>query len=246
MPPSTPPPKPPRKPPESQTAADLFPTDSDASAPYWPTHLIDIFIDPGRFFSSKTALGNLFYLAIAVLIAGLSESISYVDQLLLETEIGGAQNSWEDLAPMLQSWPTFWVTSLLGSVLTGALIWVVGGWFFRLRIRLSGAPKPDPRLARIAFVYSLLVRSLPHLLLVVFWTFAYSKGYGDAFGQNMGLSLLLTSGFAFGELFSAYTSVVTLFAVERDRARLWFIIAPAVFYAFSLALVISAVKTATA
>lgn len=240
-----PPSKPPPKPPEGQTAADLFPTDSAASSPYLPIHLIDIFIDPRRFFSSKTALGNPLNLVIAVLIAGLSEGISYVDQLLLETEIGGAQNSWEDLAPMLQSWPTFWITSLLGSVITGALLWVIGGWLFRLRIRLSGAPEPDPRLSRIVFAYSLIVRTLPHLLLVVLWAIAY-EGYGEAFGKNMGLSLLLTSGFAFGELFSAYTGVVTLFAVERDRARLWFIIAPAVFYAFSLALVISAIKTATA
>lgn len=245
MPPSKPPATPPTKPPEGQTAADLFPTNSNASSPYWPTHLIDIFIDPRRFFSSKTALGNPVYLIIAVVIAGLSEGISHVDQLLLETEIGGAQNSWEDLAPMLQSWPTFWVTSLLGSVITGALLWVIGGWLFRLRVRLSGAPDPDPRLSRIVFAYSLLVRTLPHLLLVLFWAFAY-EGYGEAFGKNMGLSLLLTSGFAFGELFSAYTGVVTLFAVERARARLWFMIAPAVFYAFSLAIMISAIKTATA
>lgn len=238
--PSEPTPRP--KPPENQTAAQLFPPDSKGISPYWPNHLIDIFIDPKQFFSPKAALGKPVYLVIAVLLTGLSAGISRIDQLLLETELGSEQNYWQELGPLLQSWPNFWITGLMGSAIVGALLWLVEGWIFRVRIKLSGDLDPDPQLARIVYIYSFLVRAIPHILLILFWTVTRSH-YQAAYTQGMALTLLLTSAFSFGELLSAYTGVVTLFSVERDRARLWFVIAPAVVYAVSLAFLVSALQT---
>ena len=121
----TPPPEQPnQKSPERQTAAELFPPDGDGIAPFWPTHLIDIFIEPRAFFSPKAALGKPIYLAMAVLMAGLSQGISRIDRLLLDTQIVGTKTNWEELSPILQSWPTFWVTNLIGGAIAGILLWL--------------------------------------------------------------------------------------------------------------------------
>lgn len=242
------PPKPPNQEPKKQSpdqetntyGPNPFPTDGEGISPYSLKYLIDIFIEPQQFFSGEAALGQPLYLLIAVWLAGLSYCFYSIEQNLLATDRGIdlSASIVETLDAIVAAWPSFWMRSLISSLLCGLMLWIIGAWWFRVRIQLSGDLNPNPRLAKVVYFYSLLVKSLPHILLVVIWTVMYPS-YKAAFSEGKMLVTLLTAAFGFGELFTAYVGVKTLFTVSKTGAQVWFVALPAAFYAFGLAALLS-------
>ena len=219
---------------KGQPAATLFPSNSQGISPFSPNHLIDIFIDPQRFFSTEAALGRPFSLFITALLLGLS-TVLYVilgDTLLVITETIDAPRIPPDL---INSWVELWMGLLVTGVVTSAFLWFVAGWWFRERALLSGARRPDFQLSRIVYVYSSLVRSLPLLLMLLVWTFRYPN-YAAVPSQEIFIASALSVVFSCGELVTAYVGVRTLFDVDKWRAGIWFVMGPAVWYAVALSL----------
>lgn len=228
-----------KRPQKNKTAATLFPPNSKGISPYSPNHLIDVFIDPQRFFRTdgagdKASLGRPIHLFIAALLLGIS-SVLYVilgDTLLVITENSDAPRVPLEL---INSWVELWMGLLVGGVVTSAFLWFVAGWWFRERVLLSGARRPDFRLARIVYVYASLVRSLPPLLMLLIWSFRYPN-YAAVSSQEIFVAAALSVVFSCGELVTAYIGVRTLFDVDKWRAGIWFVMGPAVWYAVALSL----------
>lgn len=225
---------------KGQTADTIFPRDSEAFSPYRPSHLIKIFLRPRAFFSPAAALGPQKYLVLACWLMGTSFAITRVEQQLVKAEIGSVDLNL-NLYGLLLTWPIFWPVVLVLGLWAGGLFWIVGGWWFRLRIKFSGDPNPDPRMSRLVMVYAGLVSALPHLVFVLWWTLRY-ENYLIAYAQELLLAVILFA-LSFVELFSAYRGVRKFFVVGRWRARLWFIILPALLYlgTFGLVAIIFAV-----
>ena len=244
-PPKPEPPKkdPSRRPSDTETNAygpNPYPPDGKGTSPYWPPYLIDIFIEPRQFFSGQAALGRPFYLFIAVWLGGLSYYFYSIEQNLLAAS---RSTDFSDrvmalLETIITSWQNFWLQSIFSSALCGLLLWVIGAWWFRVRIQLSGDLHPNPKLAKVVYFYSLLVKSIPHCLLVLVWTVQYPS-YEAAFEQSKLLAILLTAAFGFGELLTAYIGVKTLFTVSKSSAQVWFVAMPAAYYAVGLFMLIS-------
>ena len=219
---------------KGQTADALFPRNSQAPSPFSPGYLTRIFLDARWFFSPEAALGKQVNLAITCWIIGTSIAITRLEQQLIRAELG-TSNLNLNLFELILQWHIFWPLALALGLLGGWVFWFIGGWWFRLRIKFSGAPNPDPRMSRLVMVYAGLVSAIPHLAFVLWWTLIF-ENYLTAYAQDFVLTLVLYS-LSFWELFSAYRGVRTLFAVDRWRARLWFIILPALLYLTTFGLV---------
>lgn len=219
---------------KDQTSDALFPRCRKSISPYRPGHLATIFLSARDFFSPTAALGNQGYLAIACWLMGTSIAITRLEQQLVKAELGTTDINL-NLFELVLKWSVFWPLVLSLGLVAGWLFWFIGGWWFRLRIKFSGAPNPDPRMSRLVMVYSGLVSAIPHLAFVMWWTLLY-ENYLIAYAQGIFLTVVLFA-FSFLELFSAYRGVRMLFSVDRWRARLWFIILPALLYLATFGLV---------
>lgn len=222
--------------PKDGKAEELFPVDGDGTSPYHPKHFLDIFIAPQDFFSAKLALGKPIYLVLAGWLQGVVFILIGIGQEVARSKMGlSTQELPEEL---LNSWPTMWMSLYMTSAIVGTIMWFVGGYLFKLRVLLSGVPEPDLPLARIIYIYSSLVRSLPLFILLIAWTILYPN-YGEAFDQGaIKLAELLNIVFSLGEMITAYIGVRTLFSVDRRRALLWFVVAPAAWFAANFSTVV--------
>jgi hypothetical protein len=104
----------------------------------------------------------------------------------------------------------------------GLFSWLFFGWWFRMRLRLSGARRPEPRPARLVWLYAHLPFSA---LLVgeVMVGMLQHRNYITALREDFPL---LSVGLLFWGNFIAYRGVVACFEVKRSHARWWFLILP--------------------
>jgi len=125
---------------------------------------------------------------------------------------------------ILGSWPLFWLFVLSVGVVSALLLWFIGGWWYNLRIRWSGAGAHEERAGRLVYVFSGFVVALP-----VFAYTAIATGLYDNYGAAwiaLGNWSLLFLVFPFWSVLVSYLGVCTQFPVSIRGARLWFLILP--------------------
>ncbi len=92
----------------------------------------------------------------------------------------------------------------------------------------SGAPSPDPRLARLLFIYSSFVYAGPAVLALLGQTAAYSN-YLEAYQSETVFSLVVLVA-VFWSIATTYRGALALFPVQRSRVLLWFVVLPTLFF----------------
>lgn len=206
----------------------LPPAIGPAPSPFWPQHLIDLFFRPTRFFSGQLALGRTPYVALVTWAFGISSVLDRIDMRMLQAELSDDPERWQVLEALIGDWPRLWAVVLASGAVSGILLWWIGGWWCRVRLRWSGAEDPDTLLPRLLLIYSSFVFAGPVVLALVAQTLLYPN-YRAAFEAESSFDLLVLS-LVFWSLFTTYKGALALFSVSRARARLWFIALPAVFY----------------
>ncbi|MFC1895484.1 hypothetical protein ACFL0Q_02325 [Thermodesulfobacteriota bacterium] len=207
-------------------------------SPLLPQHLIDLFIRPHRFFSGQLALGNIPHAVLIAWCYGASTGINKIEQNLLRAEIGRPRPGWDQLAPYLVDWwPGFWAYLLVFGALSGLMLWWLGGWWFSVRLRWSGAINPERRMARLVMVYSAFVHAGPTVAAALVYT-AFFDNYAEAFSYDEPFSLILLI-FPFWSVAASFTGVRSVFGVSGWRPRLWFLVLPILVYIVSLGVVVS-------
>jgi len=205
------------------------PIDVEGPSPLWPRHLADLFVRPRRFFADQLALGKTPYAVLVAWCYGMSAAIDRIDQEMLRAQVGHARPGWDSMAPYVAGWwPGFWLFVLGIGALSGVLIWLLGGWWFALRVKWSGAADPDRRLARLVMVYSGFVHAAPAIIAAVIYMFFFAS-YAQASASDEAYSLILLV-FPFWSCWVSYTGVRTLYGVSGWRTRWWFLILPWLFY----------------
>ena len=126
------------------------------------------------------------------------------------------------------SWAAFWPFILIAGAFYAALVWLIGGWWYRVRLRWSGDANADPFSARIVFTYTNAMTALPALLVTGVYTFVY-ESYRAAWASEEAWSSLLII-FLVWECIASYKGVRTTFAVSKWKARLGFLSVPLGFY----------------
>jgi hypothetical protein len=189
---------------------------------------VDLFVRPRRFFG-EVALGKTPYVVFVTWCYGIASAIERIDEELLREQLGRPRPGWTEISPYLtQSWLGFWIWALVAGVVGGLFLWHVGGFWYAVRLRWSGATDPDRRLARLAFTYSAFVASIPVILAAAVRT-ALFPNHLAAFQADEVWSLALLV-FPFWSLVASFAAATELFPVRRGRALLWFAVLPGTFY----------------
>lgn len=199
-------------------------------SPYWPRHLFNLFLRPTDFFKGQLALGKTPNIIIAAWTLGMSGIIDRIDTQIMKAELSDNQTKWNILHLLLDNWLNMWGIVLISGAVTGYFYWLIGGWWCQLRLKWSGAPSPDARLARLLIIYSSFVYSAPAVLVLLAQTFMYSN-YLEAYSSDhpITFAVLLT---LFWSVVTTYKGATALFPVKRGKALLWFVILPILFFLF--------------
>jgi hypothetical protein len=195
-----------------------------------------LFFQPSEFFR-RVDLDHRWWFLSALLIAGISSASGRVDQNLIREELGQARPGWDQLAPYLvDSWLTFWVFILVTATMYAAFYWYVGGWWYKVRLKWSGASDPDARTARLVMVTAAVVLGLPTVLLLVAQTVVFPS-YRVAWESDEFLSAALLI-FPFWSVYTSYRGVRTRFDVAKWKSRVWFLILPSLVFVFAFGVIV--------
>lgn len=197
---------------------DLPPSIGPGPSPFWPQHLIDVFIHPTLFFSSQLALGHTPYVILVTWCFGVADAINSSNQT-----VGFGTG-------LSTSWTLFWFFCLVTGAITGLILWLIGGWWYHVRLSLAGRPGADRKLARLVYIYSSFVESAPIVLLGLIQTLLYESP--DAAWEARGpLSSIFVVVFPFWSIGTSYTGVQVVFGLSGRGPKVWFLVLPVIVYA---------------
>ncbi|MCP3984405.1 MAG: hypothetical protein GY723_08445 [bacterium] len=195
------------------------------AAPLIPASMAALFFRPRHFFSGHFALGSTPYLLFVILIVGIAGVMRNIENKLAGAELGGRESIYTSLA---ESWLTYWGCVVLLGVIGGVFLWALGGWWYRMRIRFSGAKDVDPQEARLVYIYASYVWSLPNVLWIVAATLLYANFLEYWHTDELWSSLLLV--FPIWSVWVSYRGAREVFEVKRWPARIWLFILPIAIY----------------
>lgn len=209
------------------------------SSPLRPGSLLELFLQPTRFFSGHISRGATPYVVFVTAVCGVAYAMGRVDKQVMKADLGARANALGqvnalDQMGILESWLLFWGFVLLVGLVAAAFLWAVGGWWYRVRIKWSGAPDPDPRTARVVYIYATFVHALPALLVVAVATILYAdyRVYWQADEMWPSIGIL----FPFWSCVTSYKGVRATFDVSSWKARIWFLILPIIVYTLGFGL----------
>ncbi len=195
----------------------------------------DLFLRPSTFFAA-VSLDHRWWYGSILCLWGISQSSARIDQSLMRAELGQPRPGWEELGPWVTgSWASFWTVLLVAGLVGALFYWYVGGWWYRLRLRFSGAVAPDARTARLVMTSAAAVVALPTVLFLIGYTLAFPD-YLAAWNSDEAFSTVLLA-FPFWGAYVSYRGVRTRFDVGRWRSRIWFLILPCLTFVMALGLI---------
>lgn len=199
------------------------------------SRLVALFVNPSRFFASFHELARPPLLLMATLCLGIASMVDRIEQHLLRAEMGQSASGWSEVSPwLLHSWSTLWVVLVVLGAINVPLFWYLGGWWYRLRLKWSGATALDSLRPRLLFVYSSLVYALPVVLVMVGETLLFPnyRLARDAEGSWTLIFVVLS----FWSVVVSYWGATRTFTLARRKALIWFLLLPWTLYAVELGL----------
>jgi hypothetical protein len=187
--------------------------------------LTSLYFRPSHLFADITPLKAKPAFLIVAWIAGITSAIDRFDVNLVRSELMGRATP---TAFLMDSWLAFWPFILAVGAVYAAMVWLIGGWWYRMRLSWAGAANPDPFAARIVYIHQDLVVGLPAVISTVIQTFVF-ESYRAAWASDEAWSGLLII-FIGWSCIASYKAVRAAFAVGKWKARFWFLILPMGFY----------------
>ena len=204
--------------------ADAAITEPDASAPPRVLWLIYLFLRPRSFFRHFVVEPAPGLTALCAWFYGMAGVIGQFELDVFQGEAPTGDDS------LLLLWAFI---AGLGAV-AGVGYFIIGGWWYRVRLKWSGAQSPDSRLARRVYLFAAQIVALPAIVRTALATHRYAAG-GEAPASDAPVWYALFLFFCIWSSWNSYVGVRTAFDVRRGRALTWFFILPGALYAFFLA-----------
>ena len=156
--------------------------------------------------------------------------------LLLTIWVLGIGSMADRLLGSLQgysSWGEIWAIAIFGGILTGAIGYYIGGWFYYVRVVWSkGAGTIHT--ARNIYTFSSLPISAAAIGSLFFNHLAYGSDYfkiyhSEASRVDLIFVFLAIAAIAYS-IYIGYRAVRDVMHAQKNRGMFWFVIAPAIFY----------------
>lgn len=139
--------------------------------------------------------------------------------------------------PFIDSWSQMLVFTAIAGMISGAIWWSVGGWWYRKRLAWSGAANPEPVLSRKVYLYAAQVCALPHLAACIAAFITFPTPVAAMQGESRWDLLLFI--FPFWSAWVGYSGARSVFQVRRLAGIIWLFILPSVYYLlFAVAFVV--------
>ncbi len=154
--------------------------------------------------------------------------------LLLAIWVLGIGNAIDRLTSSdSSSWGEVWAIAIFGGILTGALAYYIGGWFYHVRVGWSkGTGSIDT--SRNIYTFSSLPIAVVAIGSLIFNQMAYGSDYFDNYysdASSVDVIFALLSLAAIGySIYISYRAVRNVMGVQKGRGIWWFVVAPAIFY----------------
>ena len=181
--------------------------------------LVYLFFRPRTFFQSFVVESAPGLTALCAWVYGVAAAIDYIELRLMPEEAPG----------LADSWVAYWALALALGVAGGFLCYAIGGLWYLLRLRWSGARQPNPALARRVYLFASQVLAIPWIAMTACDTATYDSP-GAAMAGAGGWWCAVAIVFPIWSCWNSYVGVRAAFVVRRGAARLWFFILPCAFY----------------
>lgn len=189
--------------------------------------LVALYLRPHSFFANADRLRQQPGLLLAASIAGLLLACSLLDTMIAWLLNQPLQDD-SGVRGLAASWLHYWTGVALLWVPGIALEWYVGGWWFRQRLRWSGAATVESLQARSVYVFQCLFLTLPFLIYNVVCTLLFADWSAAVAGATpITIIALVLSCLS---VRTGYAAATTAFEVSRIRARFWFGVLPLLWY----------------
>ena len=200
--------------------------------------LISLFTRPRQFFSGKLAIGDMIYLVPVIWINGIASQLDRIDTEILRAQLDLTRPTWRVIEPLVTgSWLAFWAFSVGLGIVSGAIMYLIGGWWYGLRARWSDARNFNKSRARHVYMWSNMIVSIPYIVLTVTYTFRFPN-YLAAYNSEELIGLLFVAAM-FWSVGVSYIGVNATFEMTHWKARIWFLVLPVMFYLFALGLIVA-------
>lgn len=212
---------------ESLSGATIPPT----VAVFHLRNLRSLLLRPREYFANRNILHDRLGILGAAFLVGVTNAMDRIDRNMVKTDLrplsgGGGTDAFTAWA--VSAWSHYWFIVLLGGLFSAVISWYVYGWWYRKRLEWSGAAEVHREDARRLNTLPELVYVLPIIALAVWHTFVY-QNYAEAWaGSDVGGMLILVC--LFWSCWTSYCAATTVYALNKRKARFWFLILPVVFY----------------
>lgn len=196
-----------------------------------------LFFKPSLFFKDLDLLNVPLLVHASLWLIGISNAVDRIDQKLIKTDLGTVTSSNQFMLDAISGgWFVFFLMVAGIGAFGAFFVWLIGGWFYNLRLSWSGAGDFDKVNGRLIYVFSNLIVVIPHLIVLLISATLY-KDYVAAFNAEEYWSSLIII-FPFWAIYVSYKAILSNFTVVKWKALLWFVILPTLFYALAFGVVV--------
>ncbi|MGB2741330.1 MAG: hypothetical protein WBC60_12350 [Cognaticolwellia sp.] len=222
---------------------EISSVDKDTGFKFFLKNFHLLFFKPRLFFKDLDLLNVPILVYVSLWLIGMSNAVDRIDQKLMKSDLGTATSSNQFMLDAISGgWLVFFLIVAGIGALGAFFVWLIGGWFYNLRLSWSGAGDFDKVNGRLIYVFSSLVTAIPHIITLLISATLY-QDYVDVFYADEYWSSLIII-FPFWAIYVSYTAILTNFTVVKWKAMLWFVILPILFYSLAFGVVVLAYSLA--
>lgn len=193
------------------------------------TFWIELFLKPKLFFKKnlRDSKRQPAYYSIAMIIFCVGYGIDRLDQQLMKLDLRGKL----DEASNLNNWIFYWLIAIIGGLIGGYILYLIGGWFFNLRLKWSKGTS-DIEKSKHIYLYSEVV-SYSFIVLTTLISMTFNKkpyiSDSELYVWDI-ISPILLLFFVYYSIYISYSGVSSITDADKLRSKLWFLIIPIIFY----------------
>jgi len=187
----------------------------------------NLFLYPKSFFRKYIGERKPPFFALAILVFCIGYGIDQVDRRL------GRYDGLDKISRFnhLNIWGVYWINVLIGGIIGGFVLYLIGGWFFNVRLKWSKGTSNITK-SRYIYLYSEAVSSVVFIIITLVSMFINDKPYkfGSMFNWWGYLSLTLRLFALYYSVYVSYCGVRIATDADKRRGRIWFLILPVATY----------------